>query len=64
MYPSCKMIVQKVVLTTVEDLFFQILRASGGSVELLDVSSELPELKRRPGMMSWKVSGHSLSHFF
>jgi multisite-specific tRNA:(cytosine-C5)-methyltransferase len=42
----------------------EILRASGGSVELLDVSSELPELKRRPGMMSWKVSGHSLSHLF
>ncbi|CAK9877811.1 unnamed protein product [Sphagnum jensenii] len=44
-------------LNPVEDeaVVGEILRASGGSVELLDVSSELPELKRRPGMMSWKI---------
>lgn len=33
----------------------EVLRQSGGSVELLDVSSEFPELKRRPGLKSWKV---------
>ncbi|KAH9558782.1 hypothetical protein CY35_06G025200 [Sphagnum magellanicum] len=44
-------------LNPVEDeaVVGEILRASGGSMELLDVSSELPELKRRPGMMSWKI---------
>ena len=33
----------------------EVIRQSGGSVELLDVSSEFPELKRRPGLKSWKV---------
>ncbi|RZC47000.1 hypothetical protein C5167_039935 [Papaver somniferum] len=33
----------------------QILRRCGGSVELLDVSTELPQLVRRPGIKSWKV---------
>ncbi|KAG0558875.1 hypothetical protein KC19_10G061000 [Ceratodon purpureus] len=33
----------------------EILRESRGSVELLDVSSELPELKRRPGLTSWLI---------
>lgn len=32
-----------------------ILRQSGGSMELLDVSGELSDLKRRPGIKSWKV---------
>ncbi|KAI9346016.1 cytosine(34)-C(5)-methyltransferase-like protein [Zopfochytrium polystomum] len=31
------------------------LNATGGALELLDVSSELPGLKRNPGMTSWKV---------
>jgi len=31
-------------------------------VELLDVSSELPELKRRPGLTSWLV-GYLLDFF-
>lgn len=33
----------------------QILRKCGGSVELLDVSAELPNLIRRPGLKKWKV---------
>jgi len=33
----------------------EVLRQSGGSIELLDVSAEFPELKRRPGLKSWKV---------
>jgi hypothetical protein len=34
----------------------QILWRCGDSVELLDVSNELPELARRPGLSTWKVS--------
>ncbi|KAL6225154.1 hypothetical protein ACLB2K_004006 [Fragaria x ananassa] len=33
----------------------EILRKCGGSVELIDVSSELPQLVRRPGLKRWKV---------
>uniref|UniRef100_A0ACD5Y0S6 Uncharacterized protein n=1 Tax=Avena sativa TaxID=4498 RepID=A0ACD5Y0S6_AVESA len=33
----------------------EILRRCGDSVELLDVSNELPELVRRPGLSTWKV---------
>ncbi|KAG0566732.1 hypothetical protein KC19_7G083400 [Ceratodon purpureus] len=44
-------------LNPVEDeaVVGEILRESRGSVELLDVSSELPELKRRPGLTSWLI---------
>jgi multisite-specific tRNA:(cytosine-C5)-methyltransferase len=31
------------------------LRRCGESVKLVDVSSELPQLIRRPGLKSWKV---------
>ena len=34
----------------------QILRKCGGAVELVDVSTELPQLVRRPGLKKWKVS--------
>ncbi|KAK1315492.1 hypothetical protein QJS10_CPA06g02029 [Acorus calamus] len=33
----------------------QVLRRSDGSVELLDVTAELPELIRRPGLKKWQV---------
>lgn len=33
----------------------QILRRCGGSVELVDVSHELPQLIRRPGLKKWKA---------
>lgn len=36
----------------------QILRRCEGSVELVDVSDELPHLIRRPGLRKWKVSYH------
>jgi len=36
-------------------VFPKILRKCGGSVELVDVSSELPQLVRRPGVRKWKV---------
>ncbi|CAL0329934.1 unnamed protein product [Lupinus luteus] len=38
-----------------EAVVAEVLRRCGGSVELVDVSSELPELIRRPGLKSWKV---------
>lgn len=45
--------------------FLQILRKCGGSLELVDVSGELPQLVRRPGIKKWKVSYWVLVlHFF
>ncbi|XP_017229044.1 uncharacterized protein LOC108204226 [Daucus carota subsp. sativus] len=38
-----------------EAVVAEILRKCGGSVELLDVSAELPNLIRRPGLKKWKV---------
>lgn len=38
-----------------EGVVAEILRRCGDSVELLDVSNELPELARRPGLSTWKV---------
>ncbi|KAK1370949.1 tRNA (Cytosine(34)-C(5))-methyltransferase [Heracleum sosnowskyi] len=38
-----------------EAVVAEILRKCGGSVELLDVSAELPHLIRRPGLKKWKV---------
>ncbi|XP_038990155.1 RNA cytosine-C(5)-methyltransferase NSUN2-like isoform X3 [Phoenix dactylifera] len=54
-YSTCSM-------NPVEDeaVVAEILRRSGGSVELVDVSSELPELIRRPGLKTWKVKDKGL----
>lgn len=38
-----------------EAVIAEVLRRSNGSVELLDVSSELPNLIRRHGLSTWKV---------
>lgn len=38
-----------------EAVVSEILRRCGDSVELVDVSAELPQLIRRPGLKSWKV---------
>ncbi|CAD6218860.1 unnamed protein product [Miscanthus lutarioriparius] len=38
-----------------EAVVAEILRRCGDSVELLNVSNELPELARRPGLSTWKV---------
>ncbi|XP_038701391.1 RNA cytosine-C(5)-methyltransferase NSUN2-like [Tripterygium wilfordii] len=43
-----------------EAVVAEILRKCGGSVELIDVSSELPELVRRPGLRKWKVRDKGL----
>ena len=44
-------------------VFPKILRKCGGSVELVDVSSELPQLVRRPGVRKWKVCYVCLVNF-
>lgn len=38
-----------------EAIVAEMLNRSNGSLELVDVSNELPELKRRPGLSDWKV---------
>lgn len=38
-----------------EAVVAEILRRCGGSVELVDVSNELSQLVRRPGLKKWKV---------
>ncbi|XP_014494471.1 tRNA (cytosine(34)-C(5))-methyltransferase [Vigna radiata var. radiata] len=38
-----------------EAVVAEVLRRCGGSIELVDVSSELPQLTRRPGLKRWKV---------
>ncbi|KAL2343084.1 hypothetical protein Fmac_004369 [Flemingia macrophylla] len=38
-----------------EAVVAELLRRCGGSVKLLNVSSELPQLIRRPGLKKWKV---------
>ncbi|KAF3675984.1 putative tRNA (cytosine(34)-C(5))-methyltransferase-like isoform X2 [Capsicum annuum] len=38
-----------------EAVVAEVLRRCGASVELVDVSSELPQLVRRPGLKKWKV---------
>eukprot|EP00216_Chloropicon_sp_CCMP2111_P005168 CAMPEP_0198248120 /NCGR_PEP_ID=MMETSP1446-20131203/46816_1 /TAXON_ID=1461542 ORGANISM="Unidentified sp, Strain CCMP2111" /NCGR_SAMPLE_ID=MMETSP1446 /ASSEMBLY_ACC=CAM_ASM_001112 /LENGTH=805 /DNA_ID=CAMNT_0043932449 /DNA_START=54 /DNA_END=2470 /DNA_ORIENTATION=+ len=42
-----------------EAVVAEILRRGEGSFELLDVSGELPGLKRRPGMRTWQVRGRN-----
>ncbi|KAL5705172.1 multisite-specific tRNA:(cytosine-C(5))-methyltransferase [Ranunculus cassubicifolius] len=43
-----------------EAVVAEVLRRCGGSVELLDVSSELPQLIRRPGLKTWKIRDKEL----
>ncbi|XP_028755187.1 tRNA (cytosine(34)-C(5))-methyltransferase isoform X1 [Neltuma alba] len=38
-----------------EAVVAEVLRRCGGSVELVDVSNERPQLLRRPGLKKWKV---------
>ncbi|KAK7387530.1 hypothetical protein VNO78_28404 [Psophocarpus tetragonolobus] len=38
-----------------EAVVAEVLRRCGGSIELVDVSSVLPQLIRRPGLKRWKV---------
>ena len=36
-------------------VLLQMLRQTHGAMELVDVSSELPDLKRMPGLSTWLV---------
>lgn len=38
-----------------ESVVAQVLRYFNGNVQLVDVSDQLPELQRRPGISTWKV---------
>ena len=38
-----------------EAVVAEILRITNGAVEVVDVAGQLPELKRRPGMTTWKI---------
>ncbi|RDX80861.1 tRNA (cytosine(34)-C(5))-methyltransferase, partial [Mucuna pruriens] len=38
-----------------EAVVAEVLRRCGGSIELVDVSCELPQLIRRPGLKRWKI---------
>ena len=52
-----KMVYSTCSLNPVENeaVVAEILRQTDGSFELLDVSQDLPDLKRRPGMKTWLV---------
>ncbi|KAI8982274.1 S-adenosyl-L-methionine-dependent methyltransferase [Mycotypha africana] len=39
-----------------EAVVAEVLRQTKGAIRLVDVSSSLPELKRKPGLHTWKVS--------
>ncbi|KAL0350087.1 UNVERIFIED_CONTAM: RNA cytosine-C(5)-methyltransferase NSUN2 [Sesamum radiatum] len=43
-----------------ESVVAEVLRTCGGSIELVDVSTELPQLARRPGLKKWKVRDKGL----
>ncbi|XP_047971927.1 RNA cytosine-C(5)-methyltransferase NSUN2-like [Salvia hispanica] len=43
-----------------EAVVAELLRRCKGTVELLDVSTELPQLARRPGIKTWKVRDKGL----
>lgn len=39
-----------------------VLKATKGAIQLVDVSETLPALKRKHGLLSWKVSNPSHDH--
>ncbi|KAL7747221.1 tRNA (cytosine-5-)-methyltransferase ncl1 [Sorochytrium milnesiophthora] len=42
-----------------ESVIAAALKRCGGAVELVDVSDQLPELKRAPGLKTWKVPSYT-----
>ncbi|GAB2232154.1 hypothetical protein Drorol1_Dr00011181 [Drosera rotundifolia] len=52
-----KMVYSTCSMNPIEDeaVVAEILRRCGDSLELVDVSNELPQLVRRPGLRKWKV---------
>ncbi|PKA65867.1 multisite-specific tRNA:(cytosine-C5)-methyltransferase [Apostasia shenzhenica] len=59
-YSTCSMNPVENEAVVAEVVWGNVLRRCEGSVELLDVSSELPELVRRPGLRTWKVRDKGL----
>lgn len=45
-----------------EAVIASILRSSAGAVELVDVSQQLPQLKRTSGLSKWKVTESFFFH--
>ena len=45
-----------------EAVVAEVLRRCRGYVEIVDCSAELPSLKRRPGLTSWKVRDEETMH--
>lgn len=39
-----------------EAILAHLLRTHKGALELVDVSDQMPELKRAPGLSTWKVN--------
>ncbi|KAG1218765.1 hypothetical protein G6F68_021515 [Rhizopus microsporus] len=49
-----------------EAVVAEVLRQTKGAIRLIDVSNELTELKRKPGLKTWKVTdkeGHFVNCF-
>jgi len=46
-----------------EAVIATILQKTEGTVELVDCSSQIPHLKRRPGLKTWKVYNHKKDHW-
>uniref|UniRef100_A0A915AC98 tRNA (cytosine(34)-C(5))-methyltransferase n=1 Tax=Parascaris univalens TaxID=6257 RepID=A0A915AC98_PARUN len=52
-------------LNPIEDeaVIAEMLRLGNGSIELVDVSDRLPQLKRSPGVSSWKVFDKDMTEY-
>lgn len=59
---GCRMVYSTCSMNPVENeaVVAEVLRRCGGSIELVNVSNELPELIRRPGLKKWKVRDKGL----
>jgi len=59
------MVYSTCALNPVEDeaVVAAILRASEGAIRVVDASSELPALKRRPGITTWRVPDRECNLF-
>lgn len=46
-----------------EAVVAELIRATNGAVKVLDVSKKLPELKRTPGLSTWRVADRDLTWY-
>uniref|UniRef100_A0A7E4VQ14 tRNA (cytosine(34)-C(5))-methyltransferase n=1 Tax=Panagrellus redivivus TaxID=6233 RepID=A0A7E4VQ14_PANRE len=63
--PGGRMVYSTCSLNPIEDeaIVAQLLRHFDGKVRLVDVSAELPELKRSPGISTWKVIDKAMTEY-